>query len=152
MIADLNNVPEIYWYCRKKFFNNELPDPKFCIIHSKNVLAKFNCRKAKKTDQKKGKKWKPLAYKCISISDCFDFDRETFINIMAHEMIHYYLSEHQIKDDKSHGKEFMRMAQELNEKYGLNITETLDASEMEVKSPKTNGAGFVGMRWLSGRK
>ena len=141
MIADLNNVPEIYWYCRKKFFNNELPDPKFCIIHSKNVL-----------DQKKGKKWKPLAYKCISISDCFDFDRETLINIMAHEMIHYYLAEHQIKDDKSHGKEFMRMAQELNEKYGLNITETLDASEMEVKSPKTNGAGFVGMRWLSGRK
>ena len=71
---------------------------------------------------------------------------------MAHEMIHYYLAEHQIKDDKSHGKEFMRMAQELNEKYGLNITETLDASEMEVKSPKTNGAGFVGTRWLSGRK
>ena len=79
MIADLNNVPEIYWYCRKKFFNNELPDPKFSIIHSKIVLAKFFCRKAKKTDQKKGKKWKPLAYKCISISDCFDFDRETFM-------------------------------------------------------------------------
>ena len=41
--------------------------------------------------------------------------RYAFINIMAHEMIHYYIAEHQIKDNKAHGREFMRMAQELNE-------------------------------------
>ena len=126
MIADLNSMPRIYWYCRKKFFNNELPDPNFDIIHSFKVMARFNYRKTKKKDKKKGRKWKTLEYKCISFSDYFDFDEETFINIMAHEMIHYYIAEHQIKDNKAHGREFMRIAQELNEKYGLHITKTVD--------------------------
>ena len=134
MIADLNTMPEIYWYCRKKFFNNELPDPpNFDIIHSFKVMARFTFRKAKKKDKKKkGKKWKPLEYKCISFSDYFDFDEETFINIMAHEMIHYYILEHEIKDNKPHGREFMRIAQELNEKYGLHITKKVDGSKIPL--------------------
>ena len=133
MIADLNTMPEIYWYCRKKFFNNDLPDPNFDIIHSFKVMARFTFRKAKKKDKKKkGKKWKPLEYKCISFTDYFDFDEETFINIMAHEMIHYYLAEHEIKDNKAHGRELMRMAQELNEKYGLHITKKVDGSKIPL--------------------
>ena len=51
---------------------------------------------------------------------------------MAHEMIHYYIAEHQIKDNKAHGREFMRMAQELNEKYGLHITKTVDGSQIPL--------------------
>ena len=62
MIADLNSMPRIYWYCRKKFFNNELPDPNFDIIHSFKVMARFNYRKTKKKDKKKGRKWKTLEY------------------------------------------------------------------------------------------
>ena len=96
-------------------------------------MARFNYRKTKKKDKKKkGKKWKPLEYKCIIFSDYFDFDEETFINIMAHEMIHYYIAEHQIKDNKAHGREFMRIAQELNEKYGLHITKTVDGSKIPL--------------------
>ena len=84
MIADLNSMPRIYWYCRKKFFNNELPDPNFDIIHSFKVMARFNYRKTKKKDKKKGRKWKT------------------------------------------------RIAQELNEKYGLHITKMVDGSKIPL--------------------
>ena len=47
-------------------------------------------------------------------------------------MIHYYIAEHQIKDNKAHGREFMRIAQELNEKYGLHITKTVDGSKIPL--------------------
>ena len=64
----------------------------------------------------------------ILMSDCFDFDEETFRNIMVHEMIHYYLCLNNPNDcslfsrflrflgikNSDHGPEFMAMAQKLN--------------------------------------
>lgn len=60
---------------------------------------------------------------------------------MVHEMIHYYLAWNCIKTKKAHGDEFMMIANELNEKYGLNITKTLDASSFKrtEQAPKANG-------------
>jgi hypothetical protein len=77
-------------------------------------------------------------YLAILMSDYFDFDEETFRNIMVHEMIHYYLLLKGVGvcstfrrflrffsfKDYDHGPEFMAMAQKLNEQYGLNITIT----------------------------
>ena len=77
----------------------------------------------------------------ILMSDYFDFDEETFRNIMVHEMIHYYLYLNNPRDcsvfrrflrflgfkSSDHGPEFMAMAQKLNEQYRLNITKTYDA-------------------------
>ena len=39
---------------------------------------------------------------------------------MVHEMIHYYIAWNNIKDNKTHGDEFMRIAEEMNTKYGFN--------------------------------
>ena len=60
---------------------------------------------------------------------------------MVHEMIHYYLAWNRVKTKKYHGKEFMEIANGLNEKYGLNITKTLDASSFKrtEQAPKTKG-------------
>ena len=82
----------------------------------------------------------------ILMSDFFDFDEETFRNIMVHEMIHYYLYLNDPSEcsafshflrlfgfkSSDHGPEFMAMAQKLNEQYGLNITVTYDASSIPL--------------------
>ena len=68
------------------------------------------------------------------MSDCFDYPEKVFVEIMVHEMIHYYIAWNRIKDNKSHGKEFMRMANEMKEKYGLNITKTIDASSFQFNN------------------
>ena len=47
---------------------------------------------------------------------------------MVHEMIHYYIARNRIKDNKAHGKQFMKMAEEYNQKYGLSIKVTIDVS------------------------
>lgn len=133
MVADFNTMPEIYRHCKHAYFNNDLPTPKFRVIHSFKILARFQSEKTSKKDKaSKGLRGKLIKNPVISFTDYFDFDKQTFINIMAHEMIHYYIALHGIKDNNTHGREFMRMADELNEKYGLNITKSYDASSLPL--------------------
>ena len=138
MIADLNTMPRMFWYCNEHYFNHELPTPKYGVLHSYKTLGRFSYNH--------GDKHKPVKkrYRAIFMSDYFDFDEETFRNIMVHEMIHYYLFLKGVSDcstarrflrffsfkDYDHGSEFMAMAQKLNEKYGLSITKTHDASHI----------------------
>ena len=58
--------------------------------------------------------------------------KKIFIDTMVHEMIHYYISWNKIKDNGSHGKEFMKIANEMNNKYSLNITIKKDASSYRI--------------------
>ena len=124
MIADFNTMPEMFWKCNEKYFNNELPTPKYGLMNKTSILARFEYYK-----DKKGKN--PIKWQKILFSDCFDFDEKVFEDIMVHELIHYHIAWNGIKDNKMHGKEFMRLANEMNEKYGLNVTATVDASSFK---------------------
>ena len=124
MIADFNTMPEMFWKCNEKYFNNELPTPKDGLMNKTSILARFEYYK-----DKKGKH--PIKWQKILFSDCFDFDEKVFEDIMVHELIHYHIAWNGIKDNKKHGKEFMRLANEMNEKYGLNVTATIDASSFK---------------------
>ena len=136
MIADFDNMPMVFYDCNEKYFNNELPTPKFDLMHTTKYLGWFGYRKNKKKNKNK----EPLEYKIIKMCDCYDFDEKDFIEIMVHEMIHYYIAWNQIKDNGDHGKMFMEKANEIKEKYGLDITKTKDASSFKKteNAPKTN--------------
>ena len=134
MIADYNNMPMMFWECNRLYFDRSLPSPKFGLMKRLNYLAMFEYRK-----NKKGKA--PIKCQTILFSEYYDFDEDTFRNLMVHEMIHYYLAWNGVKTKKDHGEEFMAMAKELNEKYGLNITKTLDTSSFKrtEQAPKVKG-------------
>ena len=85
MIADLNNMPQMFWECNQLYFNHQLQTPKFGLMHSYRPLGKFAYRWGEKKMPVKKR------HMVILMSDYFDFDEETFRNIMVHEMIHYYL-------------------------------------------------------------
>ena len=113
---------ELFAYLRIFFGNKAGKDIHAnTFLHSFRILARFEY------DRRKGKSDKR---KRILFSDYFDFDEENFKNIMVHEMIHYYLLMNGTNDKCDHGADFMAMAQELNQKYGLNITTTFDASNI----------------------
>ena len=78
-------MPQMFWECNRLYFDHQLQTPKFGLMHSYRTLGKFAYRW--------GEKKKPVKkrYMAILMSDYFDFDEETFRNIMVHEMIHYYL-------------------------------------------------------------
>ena len=140
MIADYNTMPHMFWECNRLYFDHQLRTPKFGLMHSYRTLGKFAFQW--------GEKSKPVKkrYMAILMSDYFDFDEETFRNIMVHEMIHYYLYLNDPSEcsafshflrlfgfkSSDHGPEFMAMAQKLNEQYGLNITVTYDASSIPL--------------------
>ena len=128
----------MFWECNRLYFNHLLPTPKFDVMNTYSKLGKFAYRW--------GEKKKPIKkrFMMILMSDYFDFDEETFRNIMVHEMIHYYLYLNDPRDcsvfrrclrffsfkDYDHSPEFMAIAQKLNKQYGLNITVTYDASSI----------------------
>ena len=129
-------MPHMFWECNRLYFDHQLRTPQFGLMHSYRKLVKFEYRWG---EQKKPVKKRHMV---SLMSDYFDFDEETFRNIMVHEMIHYYLYLNSTSDrsvfcrflrffgfkHSDHGPEFMAMAQKLNEQYGLNITKTCDAS------------------------
>lgn len=107
MIADYNTMPMMFWECNKKYFERSLPTPKFGLFKKLNLLAEFVYYK-----NKNGRK--PIKDQRILFSEYYDFDEETFRNLMVHEMIHYYIAWNGIECKHDHGKEFMEMAHELN--------------------------------------
>ena len=131
MIADYNNMPRVYSECRKKYFKDYqvLPTPHFGITDKKNYLGRFVGYKNRKNNAKH-----PITHQIISISADYDYDEEMFENLMVHEMIHYYLAYYGIDKKASHGKEFKRMMNEINEKYGLDIQIKYDSSKFKKKS------------------
>lgn len=134
MIANWDTMPQMFNECNKKYFNGSLPSPKYGLMNKLNVLARFEYNK-----NKKGKN--PIKWQEIKFSDCYDFPENSFRDLMVHELIHYYIAWNGIKDNKEHGKEFMRIANELNTKYNLNVTQKVDASSFPrtEKAPKYTG-------------
>ncbi len=139
MIADYNTMPRMFWECNRLYFDHSLPTPKFGLMKKLNRLARFEYFK-----NNKGKA--PIKRQTILFSEYYDFDEDTFRNLMVHEMIHYYLAWNRIKTKKDHGKEFMGIAHDLNEKYGLNVTKTLDASSFQRTEQAPKAKGFL--QWL----
>ena len=134
MIANWTTMSQMFRECNKKYFNGSLPSPKYGLMNKLNILARFEYNK-----NKNGKK--PIKWQEIKFSDCYDFPEDSFRDLMVHELIHYYIAWNGIKDNKEHGKEFMRIANELNTKYNLNVTKKVDASSFPrtEKAPKYTG-------------
>ena len=112
-------MPRMFWECNRLYFDHSLPTPKFGLMKKLNRLARFEYFK-----NTKGKAH--IKRQTILFSEYYDFDEETFRDIMVHEMIHYYLAWNRVKTKKYHGKEFMEIANGLNEKYGLNIMHSIN--------------------------
>ena len=141
MIATFTTMPQMFWDCNDKYFNRSLPAPKYGLIKKLNTLARFEFWPAKKGRH-------PIKNQRIQFSEYYDFDEETFRDIMAHELIHYWLAWNGVKTRRDHGKEFMAKATELNTKYGLHITKTIDTSTLK-RTP--NAPTFTGLlQWLHG--
>lgn len=141
MIPNTANLTELFRECKNMYLTENIKTPKFMTFSSKNVLAQTS--------------YGPEKYKngvskriVIFFSDLYDFPEELLRNIMVHEMIHYYLHLHRIVEDDQHGPEFMKMANELNEKYGLNVEKTFDASPYYIGKDAPSLLDYIGNFFL----
>jgi hypothetical protein len=121
MVANQDNMLLTFDECNMKYFEGKLLFPQFGLLHSYRTCGYFKYS---------GGGWhdKMLYDPIILMTDYYDFTEKQFIDIMVHEMIHYYLAYTGADKHLRHGKEFKKMANNLNLNYNLNITPLVDTS------------------------
>ena len=124
MIANYYNMVDCFNLCNMEYFDGKLLFPQFKIMHSYRKLGLFQFEWGSMFD-------KTLYDPTISMSVYYDFTEEQFKNVMCHEMIHYYLAYFGIDRRCKHGKEFTKMAEKLNKKYGLHIARLVNTSTLK---------------------
>jgi hypothetical protein len=83
---------------------------------------KYNTQRYWKDESKRifAIKKNPLS---LGISNTFKQTYKTFLNTLAHEMIHLYLMQNNLDEKDDHGPAFLKIANEINGKgLGFNIT------------------------------
>jgi len=115
MIVTIDDIAYYFNYCNREFFNNELPVPGFEVLHSYRYCAYFHADRAWNDED--------ISNPIIYISDYWNYSKKLVINLMCHEMIHYYLALNHIDMKGTHGKEFKKMARKLNKQHKLHIKE-----------------------------
>jgi len=108
-------------------FASRLPRPALRVSHARTRLGYFACRRGAKD--------------ClIAVSDRFDVSERELQNVLIHEMIHYEIALSGRRDSSPHGVIFRTRMQEINSKYGWNITvssRTKPISKSETAQPKS---------------
>jgi len=122
MVANHDNMLDTFNLCNMKYFEGKLLFPKFELLHSYRTFGYFKYTWGGWFD-------KTLYDPTIYITDYYDFTEKQFVDIMCHEMIHYYLAYVGMDRRVYHGKRFLEMAERLNKSYGLNITKNMDISQ-----------------------
>lgn len=122
MVANHDNMFDTFCRCNDIYFEGKLPIPLFYLLHSFCTCGYFQYTPGGWFDN-------TLYDPTIFITDYYDFTESQFVDIMVHEMIHYYLAA--IGEDRrcSHGKKFKEIAERLNREYGLHIASGLDISQ-----------------------
>ncbi len=111
------------------YFNDELEFPCFVIRHSYRTLGFFRCDLDENYT---------IMNPTIEMTDNYEYTEEQFRDILVHEMIHYYLVWNGRDRKCKHGKEFKRMADDFNIRYGMNITPTIDLTPYTIAEGKSN--------------
>lgn len=130
MALTINFLRDNFRVFNNKYFDGELVEPQFKITNAKSYLGRYSYRRSI---------FSGITYSVISISDLFDRTDEDILNTLAHEMIHLYIAQNNIKDTRPHhGAVFYRIADRLNREGNFHIarTDSIDGIGLRNKSAK----------------
>ena len=88
----------------------------------------FVCRTVRVT--RNGKQFFVKEPQYIEVSSYFATTEDKMRGILAHEMIHQYLAQEDIRDDAAHGIQFHRMLRSLNARNVVTIPFMVDSSDI----------------------
>ena len=120
MVVTIDWMKKSFEHFNKDYFRNTLPTPAFSLSRGHYRQGRFCYKAVIKNGVMERRDYK------IAISTFYEMSERQACNILLHEMIHYYILYHGLKDNQPHGRVFHSMADALNNKFGWNITATLD--------------------------
>lgn len=112
----------------RECFNNELNQIPIKLSNSKSTLGYFKFNRVRST-----REVTPI---CISISKMFNYTEQKIRNIMAHEMIHYWVAIN-YNENEHHGYNFIQNMNRLN-KMGYSITVKDDEADLNIPTNITS--------------
>ena len=122
-VPDIRNIFDKY---NALCFEGKLPVPRIKIGHSKNYLGQLRVKFDKNADGS-------ITYSDYSLvfSQLYEIDEEKLVDVVIHEMIHYYILLNHIKDTSAHAVVFRKIMNAINTRFNRHIAIS-DRSRMPV--------------------
>lgn len=116
------------WFVRfnADYFDGTLPLPRLALSRARTRLGSIS--------YKRRRRWlKTEVYDfCIRVSTYYACSERDYQNVLLHEMIHYYIAYHRLRDTSAHGRLFRKMMAELNIRYGWQISISARKRELSI--------------------
>ncbi len=109
-----------HWFAKfnTDYFGGRLPRPRLTLSKSKTRLGSMSCKKRVRLFRTE------CCDYTIRLSNYYDQTERQYQNVLLHEMIHYSIAYTRLKDTSPHGTVFRGMMENLNRKYGWEISVT----------------------------
>ncbi len=111
-----------------EYFGGELPEPVLKVSNSRTMLGQFRCRRQRKWPFGRNR----MTDFTIKVSAYYDTGEREYRNTLLHEMIHYHIAYHGLKDTSPHGKTFRAIMERLNREHGWDIRVSTPARKWVV--------------------
>ncbi|MCQ2347850.1 MAG: SprT-like domain-containing protein [Paludibacteraceae bacterium] len=127
MTPTVEYLEQKFDYYNQLCFEGQLIRPPFRLTRNVKTLGatRFHTR----YHLFKGRQYYDLS---IEITTRYDFPEDKLIEILVHEMIHYYILSHNWTDNTAHGQLFTAKMKELNSRFGLHITKQYRPDDNEL--------------------
>lgn len=118
MKASVGFIRETFCRYNDLIFDGILPEIPFVLSGARTFLGKLEYRAVHDVW---GNTVSRTDYR-MKISTSFDIPETGIEDVVIHEMIHYYIAFCGIRDTSVHGAVFRRIMDDINRKYGRNVT------------------------------
>ena len=116
MISTIPYIEAKFDEFNKLIFGGELPRIPIVLGRATRVVGAFSCKVRRNF-------WGKKEYFDLKLrfSKKFDLPENELEDVIIHEMIHYYIRFKGLKDEGSHGPIYVKIMNEINQKFGRNI-------------------------------
>lgn len=129
MVATIEYITQKFREYNRLIFNNELPALPILPSKARSYLGRYEYNIRRKGFRR------PERYNHrIRINTVVDFPENEIEDILIHEMIHYYISFKGLRDTSTHGQIFRQMMDDINARFGRNITISVRRTEQIAKA------------------
>ena len=137
MRPNLEFLEDRFFIYNRKIFNSELPKPMMHISSARSFMGQFKVVR-NRTQLGKAKD----SYH-LTLSNRYDLEENVLEDVLIHEMIHFLIHVRRIKDTSSHGLNFRKLMNEINEIYGRHITVSHRCTKAELESDASKAHSIV---------
>lgn len=134
------------WFDRfnTEYFHGELPRPAIELSRSRTRVGTMSCKRSRMLGRVRLSDFK------IRVSTFYQLSERECMEVLLHEMIHYYIAYKGMRDTSSHGRAFCQMMHYINQKGGWHITVSAHMAGHELsdstKKPRTRLVMALEMR------